>query len=560
MEEKGQGCNNTPKSILEFNVSTLMLFRCMRRDRAELLRHGIIYFGSPRQWIELELGGKKGQGDLLEGTFFSSRVTDDLDLIKRFKSDTALESFDHKGITFFRRKSVVDLRCLCLYGLQSNAFQKEISSDGRAHYNSRISKKYFSDFTDFKTRDDYEKADPQFQSVVVFINNPYKFFSKIRMFLRSLDVKDEEIVISPVKYLDRYSHPMLAPVPPPRELLLKDKAFQEQSEIRIIINSTSSKYLKYMSEHNNTIDVGSLEDITEIYNYYFSDMSLERIGSKGLMFSLPKSKEFHIQDMSYFDLESLLFNILRGTVKLKGVSEEDTWEKKLKSLSDLFLSKFGVILHVDEDKNVYLHNLSQDLLDQSHERYKHLEEQKQFEKHIEEMIKEQKTVEACDECLVACKNKLLFGAPYYYLGKLYILQCRYQEAIDAFFKSFDNDYKRIESLDGIASVYFRCKDYAKAIELYNAVQDEKGYDSMIWSNIGICYIHLGEYEKAIEFFDKGINANPNDAFLYYNRGVALYKLRQYAEAKKNMEKAMELDPQNATYMQNYSRCSFDRQE
>ena len=546
--------NVIPKPVFAFNFSTLMLFRCIQRNRAEQLLRGEIYFGSPQQWIDIEKRGKKGQGDLLEGVFLSTQLGDNSGFIKKLKTNPSLEYFDHSGFTFFRRKPVVGLRCLCLYGLRDNSFQKEVSSDGRAHYKTRITQKYFSSFTNDKTREEYEKADPQQQPVVVFINNPHVFFTRIREFLFSLDVKEEEIIISPVEYLNRYTR-MVAAVPPPKELLLKDKTFEEQSEVRIIINSTSTKYLKYMRDYNNTLAVGSLEDITEIYNYYFDDMSIERYGSKGMMFSLPESRTFETRDLDFFELEELVLNILGGTVELTGLPENsDTWDKKLKHIADLFYSKYGVILHVDENKNIFLSNMSQELLNQSHERYKHLEKQGQFEKQIERLLTEGKINEACEDCLKALKDEQVSGAASYYLGKVYSLRGQYQEARDAFHKSFLRDYKRIESLDGVASTYFRCGEYEKAIDTYNAIQDEKGYDCRIWCNIGICYIRLKEYEKAIEYFDKGIAVDAKDAFPYYNKGVSLYMLKQYSQAKENMEKAIELDPQNEIYKQEYEKC------
>ena len=30
--------------------------------------------------------------------------------------------------------------------------------------------------------------------------------------------------------------------------------------------------MKYMKYNNNTIDIGNIEDITEIYDYYFQDL------------------------------------------------------------------------------------------------------------------------------------------------------------------------------------------------------------------------------------------------------------------------------------------------
>ena len=546
--------NITPKPVFNFNFSTLMLFRCIQRHRAEQLRRGEIYFGSPQQWIDIEKEGNKGQGDLLEGVFLSTQINDNSDPIEALKTDSSLEHFDHCGYTFFRRKSVVNLRCLCLYGLRDNSFQKEVSSDGCAHYKTRIAQKYFSSFTDCKTHEEYEKIDTQQQPVVVFINNPHAFFTRIRAFLFSLDVRADEILISPVEYLDLYTK-MIAAIPSPKELLLKDKAFEEQSEVRIIINSSSAKYLKYMKEHNNTLAVGSLEDITEIYNYYFDDMSIERQGNKRMMISLPEIRTFRTEDLSFFELEDLVLNILMGTVKLTGLPEDsDTWDKKLKHLSDLFYSKYGVILHVDENKNIFLSNMSQDLLIQSQDRYKHLKKQEQFEKHIESLLIKGKTDEAYEKCLKVLKDERISGAASYYLGKIYSLREQFPEARNAFHKSFFSDYKRIESLDGVASTYFKCEEYEKAIDTYNAIQDEKGYGCRIWCNIGICHIRLKNYERAVEFFNKGIASNPLDAFPYYNKGVALYMLKQFNNAKENMEKAMELDPQNEMYKQEYIKC------
>ena len=543
-----------PKPVFNFDFSTLMLFRCVKRHRAEQLQQGVIYFGSPHSWIQEEKIGNKGQGDILEGTFLSTFSSDSSDFIELLKNDPAFEWFIHKGFLFFRRKSVLDLRCLCLYGLRDTSFCKEISLNGRAHYKTQITQQFFSSFSDYKSREEYKLADPEEQPVVVFIKNPQEFFARIISSLSALGVKKEEIIISPVEYLDRYVR-MVAGVPTPIELLLKDKSFEEQSEVRVIVNSKSLKYLEYMKTHNNTISVGSLEDLTEIYDYYFDDMSIERCGNKRLMFSLPEAFTWELQDLDFFELENILISILGETVELANLPKEwDTWDKKIKPLADVFRSKYGVLLHVDDNKKIYMYNLSPELLSQSHERHKNEELAWQFENNINRLIFEGKSSEAYNECISACKDIFLFGPANYYLGMLYSEQCRYQEAIEAFQKSFSGDYKRIESLDGIASSYFRQGKYDEAIETYNAIQDEKGYEGRIWCNIGICYSQLKQYKKAIDYYEKCITADKNDAFPWYNKGVAYYMQKEFALAKKCMEKAIELDPNNEIYKREYNNC------
>ena len=546
--------NFIPKPVFGFDFSTLMLFRCTKREYAEQLCQGQIFFGAPQNWIEEEKRGNKGQGDLLEGVFLSTESNNDSSFIRDLKANSALEHFNHEGFTFFRRKSVLSLRCLCLYGLRDNAFQKEICPDGHAQYEAIIPKSYYSCFTDYKTREEYDRADLKEQPVVVFIRDQNAFFGRIQTFLRTLGVKEEEIIISPVEYLDKYSS-MIVSVTPPKELLLKDKAFEAQSEVRVIINSSSPSYLAYMREHNNTIAVSSMEDITDIKDYYFDDMTVQRWGNNGLLYSLPVSKEFQIEEMDFFELEDLLLNILGGTVKLQGLPEEwDTWDKKLQYLSDVIFKKYGVLVHVDEEKNVFFSNMTPDLKERQKERHKPDIEKDRYSKRIEGLINDKRLDEARTECLSACTNKLLFGIANYYLGKICSVQNKNQEAISYFQLAYKSDYKRIESLSEIASIYFRQGDYLAAIEMYNVVQDEKGYDCRIWCNIGICYIRLKQYDKAIEFFDKGIGIDEKDSFPYYNKGVALFLSNQHEEARSCMEKAIELDPNNDFYKQEYQKC------
>lgn len=60
-----------PERVLNFDFSTQMLFRCIERKYAETFINGEIRFGQPKNWIEKEKNGNKGQGDLLEGRFQS---------------------------------------------------------------------------------------------------------------------------------------------------------------------------------------------------------------------------------------------------------------------------------------------------------------------------------------------------------------------------------------------------------------------------------------------------------------------------------------------------------
>ncbi len=549
--DNNENSDKQTKSEKKF-FQTLMLFRCTKREWAEQFCKGEIYLGSPREWIQIEEDGNKGQGDLLEGVFLSVPESDDSELVQRMKDRTDIESFSHNGFVFYRRKAVLDLRCLCLYGLNDNVFHKEVDTEGRAHYRTNITRDYFSSFSHINSLEDYEHTEPGEQSVVIVISNPKSFFDRIRLFLLSLGIKEDEIIISPVSYIDRYQRTLNQNTP--TELLQKDKAFENQCEIRIIINSKNPQYLEYIRSHKNKLHIGSIEDITEVYDYYFDDMSLERWKSGGMLISLPRAKSMTIETMDFFELEDLLANILGGTVSLTNVPDgAKSWQEKLKMLIDLFYSKFGVVVTVAEDKSVHMYSLSADLLEQARKRHNLDIQCSEFTQHIQDLLMEQKYETAISECKTKTQEQEYRGVAYFCLGKIYsFLQLDYQ-AIDAYMNAFNCDYKRIESLDGIANVYYNQGKYLKAIEIYNSIQDEKGYDGYIWYNIGNCYLFLGQYEKAIENYDKAIGWNAEDSYAYYNKGDALFNLNDTQQAEVCRQKACEINPNNEYFKQEYKK-------
>ena len=198
--------------------------------------------------------------------------------------------------------------------------------------------------------------------------------------------------------------------------------------------------------------------------------------------------------------------------------------------------------------------MSSELIKQFNERYNADINLNGFVRKIETLVNAGRLEEACKKCLESSEEETLKGAAWYYLGIIYWREGDYDAAVRAFEISLREDYKRIESLDGIASCFFEKKEYVKAIATYEKVQDEKGYDGRIWCNIGICYNFLNQCEKAIPFFDKGIDFDKTDAFPYYNKGISYFKMKKYDKAKSLMAKAIELDPQNEIYRREYKKC------
>ena len=103
-DELAREFNSNPIPLFQFGFSTIQLFRCTKREYAEQFCQGKLYFGSPADWVEMEKQGNRGQGDILEGVFFSCPEDESSQLVRCMKTDISLECFSHAGLLFFRRK------------------------------------------------------------------------------------------------------------------------------------------------------------------------------------------------------------------------------------------------------------------------------------------------------------------------------------------------------------------------------------------------------------------------------------------------------------------------
>ena len=527
------------------DASSLMMFKCVRRKFAKSFIEGKIYFGTPREWIGLENSGNKGQGDKLEGVICSVKTEDAGDLIKDLGKDTTIECFTDKGYTFFRRKEALDYRCFCLYGVDDTCFQKVVDQDGRSRYRTSVSKEYFSDFSEHMTKEEYSKVESEEQPVVIFIKNPRSFLERICSSLKKLGVKDEEMIISPVEYINWYSSYELKEATP-RELLYKDKFFSRQREYRIIVNNKSDKFLDYL-QNNTTLDIGPIDDISEIHDFYFDDMSLELVGSNGLLYSLSEPEKRDIEHLDFWEWNILLNNVLQGYVTLTGSKGKDLgWEEQAQLIINKIESKFRVHVTVDKSRKINLTIFDPDLNKQFEEKYLK-NPYIGFELDMQKLLDNGLSDEVIDNCIRASENFKKKGICDYYIAKALFNKGRASEAISSYLYSYKKGYKQIESMDGIAAILVFQEKYAKAISVYQAIQEEKGYDPKIYGNIGNCLIGLGKYDEAVETIDKGLAIDNNDAWLYYTKGMALYYSKEYDRSRECLKKAAMIEPNNMKY-------------
>lgn len=346
------------KPVLNFNFSTHILFRCTQKKYANDFLKGKIRFNQPKAWIKIEEDGNKGRGDSLEGVCLATNKDDNSKFIKDMKNNEAFEWFIKNDMVYFRNKETKELFCFCLYGLNSNMFiNKEVDRFGEEHFIAKVEKEYFSAFAENITEQEYFEMEESNRPVLLFIQNPHKFFEKIRAFFINLGISKENIIISPVEYVDLRRN-FISFVPKPYELLLEDSYFSNQSEIRIIINSTSSELVNYMQKNNNIIDIGSIEDIVSIYDNYFHDLLLEK-KENTMFFTLPFPVTEKLSESTLRELLSYYYQINNDRLPYETTSKER--KEMLEAIEQIIKEKYDINLFVDEEGKLNLLNVDRNI-------------------------------------------------------------------------------------------------------------------------------------------------------------------------------------------------------
>ncbi|EOU2050679.1 MAG: hypothetical protein E6610_07500 [Clostridium perfringens] len=320
-------------------MKTLLLFRCTEKKYADTFcKYGSMKFNTPKYWIELEEKEGKGRGDSLEGVYLANNFLniEELLQLRRLRNNVYTKTIN--GIVYNWDKDVFNLPCYCLFGLNNTMFHEcKIDERGVKHYPSRIIKKYFEDFCNNTTKESVEQLSDEEKPTLVIINNPHEFFERIRKYFFSIGVKEDELIISPVQYINKDKSFCFNGVFP-YELLLKDESFSYQSEVRIILNTKNKNILKVLSDSNNIINIGNLEDITEIKEFYYDDMILEIQGNK-LLYSLPKPETYIADELPIEEILGIMYGIISGISPKECYGDK---EKTLNSLEEILIKKHNV--------------------------------------------------------------------------------------------------------------------------------------------------------------------------------------------------------------------------
>lgn len=269
--------------------ATHILLVCLKYKFAkDFFAKGAVRFAEASEWDYEEKDGCS-RGDRLEGVFTVDRHDGriDRDALRSLRND--ITSYDDEGATYYKSAEVTGFRAYCMYGLNDTNMRlnERRSQDHKFHKSGKVSKEYFRRLFPQWQKDEYEKSDDEERPVVLFINNPHRFIELMTNRLLELGVRKSEIVCKPVLYIDFKKESFVIP-PVGEELFYKHIDFEEQSEIRIAIDTRRPEVKTLFDRSNGVIELGPIDkSIASLSELWFEDMQVE-ICDKELLYSLAK--------------------------------------------------------------------------------------------------------------------------------------------------------------------------------------------------------------------------------------------------------------------------------
>lgn len=271
---------------------THLFIKCLEyRYARAFIERGAMHFAMPSEW---EPDGTS-RGDNLEGVYASQMGFDPtLDLLLK---SLRKESFTINSgeMLFYKSKEVTSFRAYCLYGLNNNCMylQEKRSQDHQFHKAGLVKKEYFRNLFPNVTPEMVDKIEEGIRPAALFIK-PDAFVELLTRKLMEWGVKKEEIYIGPIRYYDFFLEAL--PVDrEPVELFCKHNAYEEQSEIRIVID-TRREEVRKLFENDGNIELGPIDEkIASLHDSYFKDVWFE-IFDNQLRYELPRPEVYEIND------------------------------------------------------------------------------------------------------------------------------------------------------------------------------------------------------------------------------------------------------------------------
>jgi len=119
------------------------------------------------------------------------------------------------------------------------------------------------------------------------------------------------------------------------------------------------------------------------------------------------------------------------------------------------------------------------------------------------------------------------------------------EAARAFEDALRIDPNHIESLLKLGYTRFHMNDLASAMEAYNKVHEIDITNAEAWNLKGLIFYRQKNYDKALDSVEKSIDSDAKDGMSWYNKACYHSLLNHIPESIEALKRAIEIDVKNA---------------
>lgn len=243
---------------------------------------GSIKFNTPQSWIDYFKEHGNGRGDGYEGTLAFCNIFDGeyiYNLTQKYDSNCTLnpntrpllKEISGERLLLKDKRSLV-LPCFCMYIMKTSLFPCP-DSEGKHRVTADIPASYFRDFSDNLLPEDINKLPIEKQPALIFISSYDEFVKRLRKALMQIGLDNSEIIIERVEYFNFEANGtkgwMDFNQKYPKELLVKNIRFVDQSEARVIIKTNKKKIIECL--YSAPIELGCMKDITQVYKGYLHE-------------------------------------------------------------------------------------------------------------------------------------------------------------------------------------------------------------------------------------------------------------------------------------------------
>jgi len=144
---------------------------------------------------------------------------------------------------------------------------------------------------------------------------------------------------------------------------------------------------------------------------------------------------------------------------------------------------------------------------------------------------------------------------WYNLGKQYLLQKKYKEALDSFDYAIISDENFTSPYINKAKILEKLNKYEEAIVIYKRLLSINKTSSYAMLKIGHCYEKAEDSSNALAYYYKSVHYDASMDKAWYRLAKYFLKNKSYKKANDYIEKAIRINQEKPKYWKLYLKCA-----